>query len=65
MKKSILFIFSISFCFNVFVKNDLSAQTISTTIQYNGAQALGCCTVCGSDYWCFNNVGGCGTSAPC
>ena len=41
------------------------SQSVSITIDYNGAQANGCCTVCGNDYWCINNLGGCGTPAGC
>ena len=43
----------------------INAQTATATVIYSGAQALGCCTVCGQDYWCINNTGGCGTSAVC
>src|ERR1051325_1777791 len=42
-----------------------SQSTITTVIDFNGAQANGCCTVCGNDYWCINNVGGCGTPSGC
>ena len=43
------------------------AQSASTIIQYNGAWALGCCTVCGADYWCLNDnhPGACGQGNPC
>lgn len=41
------------------------SQTVSTTITYSGAQSQGCCNVCGVDYWCINNTGGCGTTAAC
>ncbi|MFH0866087.1 MAG: hypothetical protein V1904_07825 [Bacteroidota bacterium] len=41
------------------------SQTATTTIVYTGAQALGCCNICGLDYWCINNTGGCGTSSVC
>lgn len=41
-------------------------QTVSTTIYYTGFQACGGCTVCGSDYWCFNTLGSyCGNTAAC
>jgi hypothetical protein len=43
----------------------INAQTATATVIYTGAQAAGCCTVCGQDYWCINNTGGCGTSAVC
>ena len=41
------------------------SQTVNVTIIYNGAQSQGCCSVCGVDYWCINNTGGCGTTAAC
>lgn len=41
------------------------SQTVSVTVVYNGAQAKGCCNVCGTDYTCINNTGGCGTTAAC
>ena len=41
------------------------SQSVNVTIIYNGAQSQGCCNVCGSDYTCFNNTGGCGTTAAC
>jgi len=41
------------------------SQTVNVTITYNGAQSQGCCNVCGVDYWCINNTGGCGTTAAC
>ncbi len=41
------------------------SQTVNVTITYGGAQAQGCCNVCGVDYWCINNTGGCGTTAAC
>ncbi len=36
----------------------ITAQTVSTTVHYTGFQACGGCTVCGSDYWCFNTAAG-------
>lgn len=39
--------------------------TVVTTITYSGAQSQGCCNVCGVDYWCINNIYGCGSSAAC
>ncbi len=44
----------------------VAQQTTSITLFYNGAQAQGCCNVCGTDYWCVNNnpFGGCGTPNP-
>lgn len=44
----------------------VAQQTTSITLYYNGAQAQGCCNVCGTDYWCVNNnpFGGCGTPNP-
>ena len=44
-------------------QKNIFSQSITTVVQYDGAQALGCCTVCGNDYWCINNFGGCGTNA--
>lgn len=41
------------------------SQTVNVTITYSGAQSQGCCNVCGVDYWCINNTGGCGTTAAC
>jgi gliding motility-associated-like protein len=37
----------------------INAQTVTFTIDLDGAQALGCCSVCGDDYWCYG-PGGCG-----
>ena len=47
----------------------VSAQTVTDTITYTGAVALGCCKICGADFWCFNcpsvscftNTAACGT----
>jgi gliding motility-associated-like protein len=36
-----------------------NAQTVTIVLQYQGAQALGCCNVCGSDYICFGGSCGC------
>ncbi len=47
---------------------DSYSQSVATTVDYNGAWAKGCCTVCNSDYWCLNtDLGGseCGTPTPC
>lgn len=41
------------------------SQSVNVTITYSGAQSQGCCNVCGVDYWCVNNTGGCGTTAAC
>ena len=41
------------------------SQSASVTITYNGAQGMGCCNMCGQDYWCINSTGGCGSSAAC
>jgi large repetitive protein len=66
MKKSIfILLFFNAFFFNCFLKNEVFAQSVSVTVTYTGAQALGCCNVCGLDYWCLNNTGGCGQSSPC
>ncbi|MBS1647302.1 MAG: gliding motility-associated C-terminal domain-containing protein [Bacteroidetes bacterium] len=47
-------------------KNEVKAQTVSTTIHYTGFQACGGCTVCGTDYWCFNTASSyCGNTAAC
>lgn len=65
MKRILLYCFAFfSFSF-ITVQFKLAAQSVTTTVQYNGAQANGCCTVCGSDYWCINNTGGCGTPSSC
>src|ERR1035437_662472 len=66
MKKSklVLLFFTILF-FSSFFKNEMLAQSVSVTVTYTGAQSLGCCNVCGLDYWCLNNTGGCGQSNPC
>ncbi|MBC7411580.1 MAG: gliding motility-associated C-terminal domain-containing protein, partial [Bacteroidia bacterium] len=40
------------------------SQTVIQVIDFSGAQANGCCTVCGNDYWCLDNYLGCG-SAGC
>ncbi|GIV42551.1 MAG: hypothetical protein KatS3mg034_1861 [Vicingaceae bacterium] len=45
----------------LFNNTKISAQSctnITLTIDIDGAQSLGCCNVCGDDYWCFG--GGCG-----
>ena len=55
---SILFLLVVT-TFSVF------SQSVNVTIIYNGAQSQGCCNVCGADYTCFNNTGGCGTTAAC
>lgn len=67
MKKSLLlFILFSQFVFNFILKNEISAQTATTTINYTGFQACGGCTVCGADYWCFNTVSSyCGNTVPC
>jgi large repetitive protein len=65
MKKSTLLFFMLFF-FIFFIGNKVTAQTATTTINYTGFQACGGCTVCGSDYWCFNTVSSyCGNTAPC
>ena len=38
-------------------------STVTITLDWNGAQAQGCCNVCGNDYWCVNNSSDCGTSS--
>ncbi len=43
----------------------LFSQTVSVTVIYTGAQARGCCNVCGTDYTCISNTGGCGNPASC
>ncbi|MEW6469234.1 MAG: gliding motility-associated C-terminal domain-containing protein [Bacteroidota bacterium] len=36
------------------------AQTnLTLVLQYSGAQSLGCCNICGSDYICFGGACGC------
>jgi gliding motility-associated-like protein len=39
--------------------------TVVATITYSGAQSQGCCNVCGVDYWCINNIYGCGSTSAC
>ncbi|MBI2967693.1 MAG: gliding motility-associated C-terminal domain-containing protein [Bacteroidetes bacterium] len=39
------------------------SQTVTVTVTWTGAQANGCCDICGADYWCIYNSGGCGTPA--
>lgn len=41
------------------------SQSATVTITYSGAQGMGCCNMCGQDYWCINSIGGCGTTAAC
>ena len=41
------------------------SQTVNVTITYSGAQSQGCCNVCGVDYWCINNIYGCGSTSAC
>jgi len=68
MKKSILiFILTLNFTiFNSFFKNEVKAQTTSTTITYTGFLACGGCVVCGTDYYCLNtNSSYCGNTAAC
>ena len=60
MEKITLAIFSLLISFSGF-----SQTTVNATVDFNGAQANGCCTVCGNDYWCINNLGGCGTPSGC
>ncbi len=60
MRKKILIIL---FC--VVGISAFSQSTVNVTITYSGAQSQGCCNVCGVDYWCINNTGGCGTTAAC
>src|ERR1035437_9203358 len=56
--------FSIFFLL-VITSSSVFSQSVNVTIIYNGAQSQGCCSVCGADYTCFNNTGGCGTTAAC
>ena len=61
LKKTI----SIYLLFLIISVPSVFSQTVNVTIIYNGAQSQGCCSVCGVDYWCINNTGGCGTTAAC
>lgn len=64
MKKKLLTLLLAIITFGI--ATDLRAQTASTTINYTGFQACGGCTVCGSDYWCFNTLSSyCGNTTPC
>ncbi|MBI2966550.1 MAG: T9SS type A sorting domain-containing protein [Bacteroidetes bacterium] len=49
-------------CFAISFYQSFSQQ-ISITLDGSGAQALGCCNLCGNDYWCVNKPDSCGTSA--
>jgi gliding motility-associated-like protein len=40
-----------------------NSQTATVTIFYSGAQAWGCCSVCGTDYMCIGSSG-CGCCQP-
>ena len=62
MKKNLL---SFSFLFALIFTTTFAFSQVSTTVYWTGAQAQGCCNVCGTDYWCINNTGGCGTTAAC
>ncbi len=48
--------------FSLFNTSEIIAQCTTTTvnIDFAGAQALGCCNVCGADYRCYSSVSGCG-----
>ena len=39
------------------------SQTTTVTLYYTGAQAWGCCSVCGTDYMCIGSSG-CGCCQP-
>jgi len=60
MKKNINYFFFICLFFLSF---NLFSQTTTVTIFYNGAQAWGCCDVCGTDYMCIGSSG-CGCCQP-
>ncbi|MES2593037.1 MAG: PKD-like domain-containing protein [Bacteroidota bacterium] len=47
------------------ISSSVFGQSVNVTITYSGAQSQGCCNVCGVDYWCMNNTGGCGTTNAC
>ena len=55
----------VSICLLFFIFPSVFSQTVSVTVVYNGAQGMGCCNVCGTDYICISNTGGCGSSASC
>lgn len=55
----------ISICLLFLIFSSVFSQTVSVTVVYNGAQGMGCCNVCGTDYICISNTGGCGSSASC
>lgn len=48
--------------FSLFFQLRSSAQTVTITLQYTGAQALGCCSVCTGDYFCWGGSCGCCTA---
>ena len=55
-KKLLLFIFILPASL---FSPSLRAQSVSITLDYDGAQSLGCCDVCGDDYICFGGSCGC------
>jgi gliding motility-associated-like protein len=57
MKNKLLF-FVLTSLFAVVFTTGSQAQSTTITLDYDGAQVLGCCDVCGDDYICFG--GGCG-----
>ncbi len=61
MKKRI---FTTLFLLNI-ISFSVFSQSANVTIIYSGAQAQGCCNMCGQDYWCINAPFGCGSNAAC
>lgn len=57
MRKKLLNLFGTSSGILLFILNHAFAQCTTTTvnIDFSGAQSLGCCNVCGSDYRCYTN----------
>ncbi len=42
------------------------SQSVNVTVDYNGFQSCGGCTVCGADYWCINSIPSyCGNTPAC
>ena len=66
MKKIYSLLFFVILLIFALRQESFGQSTVSTTINYTGFQACGGCTVCGSDYWCFNTLGSyCGNTVPC
>ncbi|MBI3134404.1 MAG: gliding motility-associated C-terminal domain-containing protein [Bacteroidetes bacterium] len=61
MQRKLVLTFFIA-VFTLFIQMRGSAQTVTITLQYTGAQALGCCSVCTGDYFCWGGSCGCCTA---